>query len=159
MDVVIAGGGVAGLEALLALHSMAGERVSLRLIAPDPDFSYRPLAVAEPFGVGHAHHVPLERFAEETGAELVIDAAVGVDDANRQVRLRDGGAQGFDALLLATGGRPVPAWTVRRRGGPKATRTPTAGCCATSTRATRSGWQSSCRWEPCGRCPRTSSRS
>ena len=108
MDVIIAGGGVAGLEALLALHSMAGERVSLRLIAPDPDFSYRPLAVAEPFGMGHAHHVPLKRFAEETGAELVIDAAVGVDDANRQVHLRDGGAQGFDALLLATGGRPVP---------------------------------------------------
>ena len=52
MDVVIAGGGVAGLEALLALHSMAGERVSLRLIAPDPDFSYRPLAVAEPFAHG-----------------------------------------------------------------------------------------------------------
>jgi sulfide:quinone oxidoreductase len=107
MDVVIAGGGVAGLEALLALHATAGERVSLRLIAPNPDFSYRPLAVAEPFGLGHAYHVPLTRLADETGAELVGDAVVGVDDANRQALLRDGGRQSFDALLLATGGRAV----------------------------------------------------
>ena len=107
MDVVIAGGGVAGLEALLALHAMAGERVSLRLIAPDPDFSYRPLAVAEPFGLGHAYHVPLTQLADETDAELVIDAVVGADDASRKARLRDGGGQGFDARLLATGGRAV----------------------------------------------------
>jgi sulfide:quinone oxidoreductase len=107
MDVVIAGGGVAGLEGLLALHDMAGERVSLRLVAPDPDFSYRPLAVAEPFGLGHAYHVPLTKLADEAGAEVVIDAVVGADDANRQAWLRDGGGQGFDALLLATGGRAV----------------------------------------------------
>ncbi len=107
MDVVIAGGGVAGLEALLGLHAIAGDRVSLRLIAPDPDFSYRPLAVAEPFALGHAHRVPLSRFAEETGAELVVDAVVGADDAAREVRLRDGGTQAFEALLLAPGGQPV----------------------------------------------------
>ena len=34
MDIVIAGGGVAGLEALLALRAMAGDRVRLTLIAP-----------------------------------------------------------------------------------------------------------------------------
>jgi sulfide:quinone oxidoreductase len=50
MDIVIAGGGVAGLEALLALRAMARNHARLTLIAPDPDFSYRPLAVAEPFG-------------------------------------------------------------------------------------------------------------
>ena len=67
MEIIIAGGGVAGLEGLLALHRMLGDGARLTLIAPDPDFTYRPLAVAEPFGLGHAHRVPLKRFAEETG--------------------------------------------------------------------------------------------
>ena len=107
MKIVIAGGGVAGLEALLALRAIAGERVSLTLIAPDPDFSYRPMAVAEPFALGSAHSVPLREFAEETGAELVRAAVVGVDDARRQVRLDDGGTRSFDALLVAPGGRAV----------------------------------------------------
>jgi sulfide:quinone oxidoreductase len=107
MEILIAGGGVAGLEAALALHAIAGEDARLTLIAPDPEFSYRPLAVAEPFGLGRAHRVPLARFAEETGAELVQDALIGVDDAAREVRLRDGGRRSFDALLVAPGGRPV----------------------------------------------------
>jgi len=51
MDVLIVGGGVAALEALLALRDMAGDRVRLTFAAPDPDFSYRPLAVAEPFAL------------------------------------------------------------------------------------------------------------
>ena len=107
MDIVIAGGGVAGLEALLALRAMARDRVRLTLIAPDPDFSYRPLAVAEPFGLGHAHRVPLTRFAADAEAELVIDAVVGVDDDARELRLRDGGTRPFEALIVATGGRAV----------------------------------------------------
>jgi sulfide:quinone oxidoreductase len=105
--VLIAGGGVAGLEAILALRSMAGDRVELTLVAPEPDFTYRPLAVAEPFSLGRAHRVPLARFADDCGAELVGDAVVGVGDGGREVRLRDGGSRSCDALLLAPGGRPV----------------------------------------------------
>ena len=107
MDVLIAGGGVAGLEALLGLQAIAGDRVQLTLAAPDPDFSYRPLAVAEPFALGHAHRVPLSRFAEDVGAELIVDAAVGVDDTARQLRLKGGGARAYDALLVAPGARAV----------------------------------------------------
>jgi sulfide:quinone oxidoreductase len=107
MEIIIAGGGVAGLEGLLALHRALGDRARLTLIAPDPDFTYRPLAVAEPFGLGHAHRVPLKRFVADTGAELVTDSVMGVDDGGRQISLADGGTRGFDALLLAPGGRPV----------------------------------------------------
>lgn len=107
MNVVIAGGGVAGLEALLGLRAVAGERVGLILVAPEPDFSYRPLAVAEPFSVGSATRVPLTRVAAATGAELVADAVVGVDDGAREVLLESGATLAFDALLLATGARPV----------------------------------------------------
>jgi sulfide:quinone oxidoreductase len=107
MDVVIAGGGVAGLEALLGLRAMAGDKVRLTLIAPDADFSYRPLAVAEPFALGHAHRVPLTRFTAETGAELVLEALAGVDDGARELRLADRSTRSFDALLVAPGGRPV----------------------------------------------------
>ena len=107
MDIVIAGGGVAGLEALLALRAMAGDRVRLTLISPDTDFIYRPLAVAQPFALGHAHRVPLRRVAADAGAELVRDTVVGVDDAARQVRLGDSGSQAFDALIAAPGGRAV----------------------------------------------------
>ena len=40
--VLIAGGGVAGLEALLALRHLAGDRVALTLLAPERQFTYRP---------------------------------------------------------------------------------------------------------------------
>jgi len=39
--VVIAGAGVAALEAAMALHEFAGPRVSMQLVAPNTAFSYR----------------------------------------------------------------------------------------------------------------------
>jgi sulfide:quinone oxidoreductase len=107
MEIIVAGGGVAGLEALLALHRALGDRARLTLIAPDPHFTYRPLAVAEPFGLGHAHRVPLSSVASDTGAELVLEGVEAVDDAAGEVELTNRGRRRFDALLLAPGARPV----------------------------------------------------
>jgi hypothetical protein len=43
--VVIAGGGVAALEAALALRELTGERVRTTLLSPEPEFVYRPMRV------------------------------------------------------------------------------------------------------------------
>jgi sulfide:quinone oxidoreductase len=108
--VVIAGGGVAGVEALLALHAMAGDRVDLTLVSPTPDFVYRPLAVAEPFALGHPRRTPLVEAARAAGARFVNAPVTGVDAPNRIVHLDDGKAIAYDSLLLATGAASEPAF-------------------------------------------------
>ncbi|MBS1883703.1 MAG: NAD-binding protein, partial [Actinobacteria bacterium] len=50
-SVVIAGGGVAALEAALALEDLAGDRVEVTICSPRPNFVYRPYAVGVPYGV------------------------------------------------------------------------------------------------------------
>ena len=65
MHVLIAGGGVAALEAALALRALAGDRVHVELVAPEPHFWYRPLAVAEPFALGEVQHFELSKLAAE----------------------------------------------------------------------------------------------
>ena len=52
--VLIAGGGVAAIEAMLALHALAEDRVEIELLGPEPHFWYRPLSVVEPFGAPKA---------------------------------------------------------------------------------------------------------
>jgi sulfide:quinone oxidoreductase len=50
--VVIAGGGVAALEAALALQDLAPELADVEIVAPDEDFVYRPRGVGGPLLVG-----------------------------------------------------------------------------------------------------------
>ena len=61
LRVLVAGGGVAALEVLLALRELAGRRVEVTLLSPDREFVYRPVTVAEAFGRGEARSYPLAR--------------------------------------------------------------------------------------------------
>jgi sulfide:quinone oxidoreductase len=109
-DVVIAGGGVAAVEAALALRDLAGDRVALTIVSPRPDFVLTPLAVGAPFGVTHAAHRPLASLGEELRATVVAAAVQRVDPERRAVALSDGGELRYDALLLAPGARRVAAY-------------------------------------------------
>lgn len=110
LRVVVAGGGVAGLEALLALRDLAGERVHLTLLTPEREFVYRPMSVAAPFARGRARRHALADVAADVGADLRQDALVEVDDSARVVTTESAERVSFDALLIAVGARSEPAY-------------------------------------------------
>lgn len=103
--VLIAGGGVAGLEAALALRDLAGERVSVTMLAPEPDFVYRPLRVREPFAEPGARRYSLAEIARDVGFELRTDAFKWLAPDQRVVHTEGGEQLPYDALLLALGAR------------------------------------------------------
>ena len=104
-NVVICGGGIAGIEGLLRLRRLAGNSVRVTLLSPEDEFVYRPLAVREPFAQAEARRYPLERIASDTGATWVRDRLASVDVDARKVHAESGDELSFDALLLALGAR------------------------------------------------------
>ncbi len=108
--VVIAGGGVAAVEAALALRELAGDRVSLTLLAPDPDLVYRPMTVREPFAYGAAHRYALDEIAADVGADLVRESFAWVDPDARVAHTSSERELPYDALLLAMGAHARPHW-------------------------------------------------
>ena len=107
--VVIAGGGVAAIEALLALRHLVGEQVSIQLLAPDPVFVHRPSSVASPFGLGGPAPLDLAALAREQGAHVWRARLEGVDPARRVALLAGGEAAPYDVLIVAVGATPRPA--------------------------------------------------
>jgi len=107
--VVIAGGGVAALETVLALRALAKERVLVDLIAPGHDFVYRPLSVLEPFGLGETPRFKIQRMVADQGVRHHLDGLAEVDPDRRRVRTRNGNELRYEALVVATGARPLEA--------------------------------------------------
>src|SRR5215218_8902465 len=107
--VLIAGGGVAALEAMLALKELATGLLEVELVAPERDFVYRPLAVAEPFGLGSMRRFDLAALVDGAGAKLRTDAVTAVDADRHHVGTRRGDEIAYDLLILALGARPREA--------------------------------------------------
>jgi sulfide:quinone oxidoreductase len=108
--VAIVGGGVAGLEAMLALSDMAGDRAQLTLVSAEPDFLYKPLLVEEPFDLGPAERHELAPLAEEKGARFVLGSVAAVRPEEKAIELEDGSSIDYDYLVVCIGGRFRPAF-------------------------------------------------
>ena len=105
--VLIAGGGIAGLEAMLALSKLSPDLTDVELLSSGPEFVYRPLLVAEPFGVSEALRLDLAQVAEETGARYTRGTVVSIQPDMKTVET---GGRGGSLLRL-------PAGRNRRRAG------------------------------------------
>jgi len=103
--VVIVGGGVAGLEALIALRDYAGARVALTLVSREDSFADRPRAVAEPFGLGVVARYSLAEIAAEFDVRFVHATVETVTAAEHEVGFAGGARMAFDTLILAPGAR------------------------------------------------------
>jgi sulfide:quinone oxidoreductase len=102
---LIVGGGVAALETALALSQLAPGRVATTVLAPNPDFVYRPLTVREPFAYPPATRYPLAPIVHDAGAELLADELAWVEPDRRVAHTKGGRALEYDVLVLALGAR------------------------------------------------------
>ena len=107
--VVIAGGGVAGIETLLALRDLAGDRVAIEIVAPERELVYRPLSVATPFDLGDPPRFALSDIAGDLRATFREDAIVALRPATRVALTRIGASISYDALVVASGAEPEEA--------------------------------------------------
>lgn len=105
--VCIVGGGVAAIEAALALSELAPGQTDVTLIAPNEQFVYRPMSVTEPFATGGAHHYPLAPIVADAGASLLVDKLDWIDPKTNTVHTEAGEAIEYDALMLTMGAHPV----------------------------------------------------
>jgi sulfide:quinone oxidoreductase len=108
--VLIAGGGVAGLETLLALRALAADRLEITILAPELKFVNRSMSAQQPFNVQRVRGVRLEDTAAELGAHWHRGALDRVAHAQHRVVTRDRESLSYDMLVLALGARPHREW-------------------------------------------------
>ena len=107
--VLVAGGGVAALEAALALRELAAGRLRVELLAPSGRFTYEPLSVTEPFAGGESVSFELDDLAERVGATHIAGGLTGIDAWRHVAHTTRNVEMEYGVLLVACGALGVPA--------------------------------------------------
>jgi sulfide:quinone oxidoreductase len=103
--VLIAGGGFAALETLLALRALAPEHVRVTLASASPSLAYKPAATGESFDENPPLAYDLRAIAADLGAAFRVDRVEAVASAAHRVRFASFTHLDYDALVLAVGAR------------------------------------------------------
>jgi NAD(P)H-nitrite reductase large subunit len=131
--VLIAGGGVAGLETLLALRALAADRVDITILAPELKFVNRSMAVDQPFKRQRVRGIRLQNAAAELDTRWHRGALDRVEHEQHRVVTKDGYELPYDMLVLAIGAHPEREWAPEEvltyHGGSDA---PATDCCSIS---------------------------
>ncbi|MDA0181908.1 NAD(P)/FAD-dependent oxidoreductase [Solirubrobacter phytolaccae] len=107
--IVVAGGGVAAVEAVAALRAFAGPRPRITVLAPNDALSAPAASVAAPFGFGLPNAVPFSVIQHHARFDHHRAKLVRVVPEEHTVVDDRGETLGYDTLLVALGVRPLPA--------------------------------------------------
>jgi len=107
--VLVAGVGVAGLEAVLALSDLAGDRVLIDVLTPREELVYRPLLVKAPFAAKPPAPIDLRPLLERHASRRLVGALAAVDPDRRTATIHTGEEIRYDALVIACGASHVEA--------------------------------------------------
>jgi sulfide:quinone oxidoreductase len=104
VHVVIAGGGIAAVETLLALRALAGRRIQVTLLSRERELLYRPVTVTEAFDRGEARAYDLAEIVGNRGGDRVVWDSLSKVDADAHSVITEGGEEiPYDRLVVATG--------------------------------------------------------
>jgi sulfide:quinone oxidoreductase len=107
--VLIAGSGVAAVEAVLALRHIAGRGFEIELLAPSHVLEHRPASVATPFGLAAPPPLDLHDLARRYAVTLVTGELASVEVDSQTAHLASGETRPYDHLIVAVGAVTEPA--------------------------------------------------